>query len=387
MKIRYSVFSVAFGFLFIAGTSNAQTIVVTQPSVQFSDTQFANTVIRERRNGAKVESAELDICFQVAANGPVDRAVIELKPQGTGLSGAGVSLRAKTPVEFSYSGAYQNDQLTYNGKVKIGALSAPFSAGFVSENTEKQYQESLYLPPLVEKPADFLGVSPQWVAVRTKFGTVPALVDFLRKQDVALDALLGLVEDCDALRAGMHTVQFVVHPERAEAVIAAAKRLPDVLAAGWGGQSQMTYAVRMPAAPWLDNGKPDRKKLQAAISQIVSRALEGNPVSAVWDRTTGDLVLTLKRTSQNFPGLKVTETVEVAVLAEFERPGGADHLVLWVNSVKAVLADEAGAARVKIRPVVETGGEGIYIDAEPITKALARELNGTTWDWTTEKWN
>jgi len=387
MKIRYSASFVAFGFLFVAGTANAQTIVVTQPTVQFSDTQFANTVIRERRAGAKVESAELDICFQETANGPMDRAIIELKPQGSELSGAGVSLRAKTPVEFSYSSAYQNDQLTYSGKVRIGTASAPFKAGFVSESTEKQYQESLYAPPLVEKPADFIGVSPQWVAVRTKFGTVPALIDFLRTQDVALDALFGLVEDCDALRSGTHTVQFIVHPERAEAVIAAAKRLPDVVAAGWGGQSQMTYAVRVPAAPWLENGKPDRKKLEAAISQVVSRVLEGNPVSAAWDRTTGDLVLALKRKSQNFPGLNLTESVEVVILAELERPNSADHLVVWVNSVKAILVDEAGDARVKIRPVVETGGEGIYIDAEPITNALARELKGTTWDWTAEKWN
>ena len=367
--------------------TQAQTIVVTQPSITLSDTQSANVVIRERRNGPKVEGAQIDFCFQNSPNGPLDRAVFELTPKDGMLAGAGITARAKVPVEFSYASKYVNDRLTYTGIVKIGAKPMPFEASYISENTEKEYRESLYAVPLVEKPANFTTVSPQWLAVRTRIGTMPALIDFLRRQNVIVDALFGLVEDCDAMRNGSQTIQFIIHPDRAEAVIAAARKLPGVVAAGWGGSSQMAYAVRLPAAQWVERGKPDRRKLEAMLEKSIGRAVGAKFVSAAWDATTGDLLLKFTRPSQYFPGLGFSESIEVVVLAELERPGTADHIVVWVNNVKAVLNDGPAGARVRFRALQEMGGEGLFVDPEPIALALARDFKGVTWNATDDRWN
>jgi len=388
MKNWPVVFLAAFILFSVGFAAHAQTIVVTQPYVGLSDKESANVVIRERRSGPKTESAEIDFCFQATPNGALDRAVFELTPRDGKLAGSGVTERTKTPIEFSYSAAYKGDQLGYTGVVKVGSRQpVDFKAEYVSENTEKQYRDTLMQIALVERPTNFTMVSPQWVAISTRTGTMPALIAYLRGQNVLLDALFGLVEDCDALRSGTQTIQLIVAPSRAEAVIAGARKLPGVVTAGWGGLSPIAYAARIPAAPWSNAGTPDRKKLEAVLARIVARSVEGTFSSAAWDETTGDLVLKFKRASQFFPGLGFSESIEVALLAENERPGPSDHIVVRVNSVKALLVDETGAGRLKFRPLHEIGGEGLFVDQEPIAQAIARELKGVTWDALEEKWS
>jgi len=384
---KFVVQAIAVCMLISTAPARAQTTVVTQPSISFGEESFAEAVIREKRSGGKVESAELDMCFQSDRDGPWDRAVLNLKPADGELSGSGVSQLKKTPVAFSYSHKLKGNDLNYSGTLKIGAANAAFSIDHVSESTEKEYEESLHKIPLVEKPANFYAVSPQWVAVRVKLGGMPALIDFLRKQDVTLDALFGLTADCAALRAGSQTIQFVVNPSRAEAVIAAAKKVPGVTAAGWGNYSNMGSVIRLPAAQWTAAGKPDRKKLETELGKSLARALQATMVSSSWNPATGELVLGFERNSRSFPGLGFTDNIEVALLAEFERPGTADYILVWINEVKALLSDKGAGARLKIRPVQDFGGGGIYVDSDPLVQALARDFKAPTWDTLEEKWS
>ena len=378
--------AIAACLLVLAAPARAQTTVVTQSSISFGETAFAETVIKEKRRDGKVESAELDMCFQSERDGPWDRAVINLKPADGELSGSGVSQLKKTPVTFSYAHKLKGNDLNYSGTLKIGGVNAAFSIDHVSESTEKEYEESLHQIPLVEKPANFYAVSPQWVAVRVKLGGMPVLIDFLRKQDVMLDVLFGLSVDCAALRAGSQTIQFVVNPARAEAVIAEAKKVSGVIAAGWGNYSNMSAALRLPATQWTVGGKPDRKKLESEIGKSLARALQASMVSSSWNSATGELVLGFERKSQHFPGLGFTDNIEVALLAEFERPGTADYILVGINEVKALLADKGAGARLKIRPMQEFGGGGLYVDSDPLVQALSRDLNAPAWDTLEEKW-
>lgn len=384
--MKYALFT-AVAFVLVSFPVHAQTTVVTQPGVVLNDTHQSNIVVRERRNGAKIESAQIDICYQTTPNGAFDRAVFEMKPEGNEITGTGVSHYKKTPVSFRYSSAYQNDSLTYKGIVKIGAQETSFTSSYVSEMTEKEYQEGIHRLPLMEKPNDFTVVSPQWVAIRTKVGTMPALIEYLRGQNVVLDSVSGLVEDCDALRAGSQAIQFIVHPERAEAVMAGARKLPGVIAAGWGGYSNMIYGIRLDAAVWSEGGKPARKKIETALAKAIAQAVGGEFVSAASDPRTGDLTLNFTRKSQFFPGLGFIDKIEVIALAEYERPVKADHVVVWINSLRAVLADEGAGARLQFRTLQELGGEGLYIDAEPVVEAIAREMKGKTWNTVDERWN
>lgn len=384
---KFIIQAVAVCLFAFATPAWTQTTVVTQSSISFGEASFAEAVIREKRSGGKIESAELDICYQSERDGPWDRAVLNLKPADGELSGAGVSQLKKTPVAFGYSSKFKGNDLTYSGTLKIGAANAAFSIDYVSESTEKEYEQGLHKIPLVEKPANFYAVSPQWVAVRVKLGGMAALIDFLRKQDVTLDVLFGLTVDCAALRAGSQTIQFVVNPARAEAVIAEAKKVPGVVAAGWGNYSNMSAALRLPAAQWTAGGKPDRKKLESEIGKSLARALQAATISSSWNPATGELVLGFERKSQHFPGLGFTDSIEVTLLAEFERPGTAEYILVWINEVKGLLADKGAGARMKIRPLQEFGGGGIYVDSDPLVQALARDLKATTWDSLKEKWN
>lgn len=373
--------------LSLAGGAAAQTVVVTQPYLNFSDTIQTDIVIREVRDGARVVSARADLCFQDIPEGKSDRVVIDLKANGQVLSGIATSQVGKVPVEFSYAYKHQGNDLSYSGIAKIGPQGTSFEAERVAQYTEKHYEETLYSLPLVEKPADFTLVSPQWVAVRAKLGTVPQLIERLRSENVMLDSLNGLIEDCAALRSGVQTIQFIVQPERAEAVMAAARSVDGVLAAGWGGVSNISFAVRIPAAGWTVGGKLDRGKLASALSHSIAQATGATVLSSDWNVTTGDLMLRLKRKSRKFEHLGFTETLKARALAEFERPGASDHFIVWIGNIGGQLSDEGPGPRLQIQPLEEIGGEGIYVDPEPIVKAIARDLKGVTWDPVNEKWN
>ena len=81
-------------------------------------------------------------------------------------------------------------------------------------------------------PKDFTDVSPEAFGVRVK---LDAALDFLKslKGEAVEVGLSSLSISCDALRAGEQTINLTADPERTAALIAKAKSMPGVVAAGW----------------------------------------------------------------------------------------------------------------------------------------------------------
>ena len=97
-------------------------------------------------------------------------------------------------------------------------------------------------------PKDFTEVSPESVGVRVK---LDAALDFLRslKGEAVEVGSRSLAVSCDALRAGEQTINLTVDPERAAALIAKARSMPGVVAAGWtSGSVEMDRTIRFAAA-------------------------------------------------------------------------------------------------------------------------------------------
>jgi len=370
-----------------APAAHAQTTFVTTPYLRFSDNLSTDVILRERRIGTKVESAELDLCLGDYTIYKWDRVVIALKAEGEDFTGSGVSEIEKVPVSFRYSRRLKGKDLNFIGALTVGKETVLFESERVLESTEKQHSESIYTLTLVENPPDFTNVSPQWLALKVKLGKMPAVLEALRKENVVLDSLNGLVEDCQVLRSRAQFIQFEIQPERAPAAVERLRKTDGVIAAGWGGASWMSYAVRLPAAAWVTGGKPDRAKLEKELAKSIAAAVQAEVLSYSWDQTKGDLVLKLKRDSIKFRKLGFTEQIEIRVLAEHERLGNSGDIVVWILNPVATLADEGPGPRMKVQPISEIGGEGIYFDQEAIAKQVAADLKGKTWNSETEKWN
>jgi hypothetical protein len=106
---------------------------------------------------------------------------------------------------------------------------------------------------------------------------------------------------CDALRAGEQTINLTVDPDRAAALIAKAKSMPGVVAAGWtSGSVEMDRTIRFAAADWRDGDKINKDKIAAAVSGVLAKTLAAKS-AADWNANTGKLKLTFKRPSQIYP--------------------------------------------------------------------------------------
>lgn len=385
MKLKLAIFAAA---LLSPIAAQAQTTVVMQPYFTFTDQISVDNVLREKRDGAKVTSAKIDICLSDYSAGKFDRVVIDLKPDGNLLSGSGFTQIQKTPVTFRYTYEHKGNDLNISGTLTVDGQKVSFEQERINEQTEQQYQETVYtVPAIVEAPADFSAVSPQWIGLKVKRGKLASVLDRLRKENVQIDSQFGLVEDCAVLRSETHIIQFSIAPERAKALIPELRKVDGVTSAGWSNFLSYIYGVRLPGNAWSAGGKPDRKKLQTELAKSVKSFTGGKVTSSFWDETTGDLVVQISRDSVKYPRLGFTELVEVRILAEYEKLDSPEHLVVWVLTAGAKLADLGAGPRMKIQVVSEIGAEGIYLDPDAISKKIARDLKGITYNMETEKWN
>ena len=125
------------------------------------------------------------------------------------------------------------------------------------------------------------------------------------------------------------------------ALIAKAKSSPGVVAAGWtSGIVEMDRTIRFAAADWRDGDRLNRDRLASAISGVLAKTLAAKPAASAWDANTGKLKIILKRPSQIFPALGLTETIEVIALVSPDKPGPTDRLMLWIGSPAISTADE-----------------------------------------------
>jgi hypothetical protein len=298
------------------------------------------------------------------------------------MTGTTQSLGAKLPVSIKLTRKPTGDTFDFRGQITVGQKVTEVVSTDNSDLSEKEFQDNQTTDDgITASPKDFTEVSPESVGVRVK---LDAALDFLKslKGEAVEVGLSSLTVTCDALRAGEQTINLTLDPERAGALIAKAKASPGVVAAGWTtGSVEMDRAIRFAAADWISGDKINKDKIASTISNVLGKTLGAKPAAAAWNANTGKLKLTLKRPSQVYPALGLTESIEIAALVSPDKPGASDRLMLWVSSPVITTLDESAGPRLNLSEEAsgdEEGGEPK--DDNGSVEALAREFKGQRWD-------
>jgi hypothetical protein len=348
----------------------------------------ADVILKETRQGRTVTAATLDVCYPIAKGSERrDRFVANLAVSGQTFSGTAQSQVDKSPVTVKLTRKATGDSFEFKGQISVGSAVTEVNSSDNSDLSEKEYLDNQSTEDsITAAPAEFTDVSPESVAVKLK---LDAVLDFLKglkgqKMEVSLSSLsIG----CDALRAGEQLINLSIDPERASAFVAAAKAAPGVVAAGWtSGIVDMDRTIRFAAADWRDGDRLNRDKLAAAIGGVLARTLDAKLSSSSWSDETGKLKLTLKRPSQLFTALELTETIEVSALVAADKPGGSDRLLLWISSPAMTTTDEGAGPKLNLADSASTDEEADQRDDNGSVDALAKEFKGQRWDADKAAW-
>ncbi len=344
--------------------------------------------IKETRQGGKVTSAVIDVCYSVnQSSDRKDRFVVKLKADGEKLVGNGQTLERKAPVTVNLVRKIANKAVAFDGKITVGGNVSLVSSPDNTDVGEKEFlQTQVVDDDLVEAPKDFTQVSPHSVGVRVKREGFIDLVKSLRSENVQI-ALDSIATDCTALRTGQQVLRLLVDPARATALVAKLKTVSGVVAAGWtSGTYDMERAVRFAASDWSSGGKFDKDKFAAALSSAAAKAMSAKPASSKWNETTGEMTFAIKRPSQLAPALDLVETLEMTALIGPEKPGTSERMIVWVGIPASKTTDESAGAHLQIAE--NSGGEeeSTFNDDDSIIKALAMELKGQRWDTDKASW-
>src|SRR6478736_1705123 len=293
----------------------------------------ADVVLKETRQGKNVTAATLDVCYPAEKGSDrKDRFVANLTVSGQNLTGTTQSIGDKQPVTIKLLRKPTGDTFEFRGQITIGPTVTEVTSTDNSDLSEKEFLENQTTDDgITPAPKDFSEVSPESVGVRVK---LDAALDFLKslKGEAVEVGLSSLTVTCDALRAGEQTINLTLDPERAGALIAKAKTSPGVVAAGWTtGSVEMDRAIRFAAADWISGDKINKETIASTISNVLGKTLGAKPAAAAWNANTGKLKITLKRPSQVYPALGLTESIEIAALVSPDKPGASDRLMLWVS--------------------------------------------------------
>lgn len=349
----------------------------------------ADVVLKETRQGKTVTAATLDVCYPAAKGSDrKDRFVANLAVSGQNLTGTTQSLDDKQPVTIKLTRKPAGDTFEFRGQITIGQAVTEVTSTDNSDLSEKEFLENQTSDDgITPAPKDFTEVSPEAIGVRIK---LDAALDFLKslKGEAVEIGLSSLSISCDALRAGEQTINLTADPERAAALIAKAKTMPGVVAAGWtSGTIEMDRTIRFAANEWRDGDKINKDKIASAISGVLAKTLAANSAGTDWDANTGKLTLTFKRPSPIYPPLALTETLEITALVSPDKPGATDRLMLWISSPVITTADEGTGAKLHVSED-STGDEegGEPKDDNGAIDALAKEFKGQRWDIDKSVW-
>jgi hypothetical protein len=349
----------------------------------------ADVILKETRQGKAVNAATLDLCYPAEKNSDrKDRFVVNLAVNGQTMTGSTQSLVDKKPVSVKLMRKQNADTFDFRGQITIGQIVTEVASSENSDISEKEFQDSQTVDDGINAtPKDFTEVSPESVGVRIKLDAAPDFLKSLKGQDVEV-ALNSLTVTCDALRSGQQTLSVSVDPERAAALIAKAKAVPGVVAAGWTtGLVEMDRAIRFPAAGYGDGGKINRDKLVATVSGVLSRTLSAKLASSSWSPASGKLKLVFARPSQIYPALDLTDTIEVDGMVSSDKPGASDQLMLWIGNPSTTTSDEGSPPRLNLTDNTPGDDEGADTrDDSGSIDALIRELKGQRWDADKSVW-
>ncbi len=349
----------------------------------------ADVILKETRQGKTVTAATLDVCYPTAKGSDrKDRFVANLTVSGQNLTGTAQSLGDKLPVTIKLLRKPTGDTFEFRGQITIGQSVTEVTSTENSDLSEKEFLDNQTSDDgITPAPKDFTEVSPDAFGVRIK---LDAALDFLKslKGEAAEVGLSSLSVSCDALRAGEQTINLTADPERTAALIAKAKSMPGVVAAGWtSGSVEMDRTIRFSAAEWRDGDKINKDKIASAMAAVLARTLAAKPAGAEWNANTGRLKLTFKRPSPVYPPLALTENIEVSALVSSDKPGATDRLMLWISSPVITTADEGSGAKLNLSEE-STGDEegGEPKDDNGSIEALAKEFKGQRWDADKSVW-
>jgi hypothetical protein len=349
----------------------------------------ADVVLKETRQGKNVTAAVLDVCYPAAKGADrKDRFVANLTVSGQSLTGTTQSLGDKLPVTVKLTRKPVGDTFEFRGQIAIGSNVTEVTSTDNSDLSEKEFLDNQTSDDgITPAPKDFTEVSPEAFGVRVK---LDAALEFLKslKGEAVEVGLSSLSISCDALRAGEQTINLTADPERTAALIAKAKSMPGVVAAGWtSGTFEMDRTIRFAAADWREGDKINRDKIASAISGVLAKTLAAKAAGAEWNATTGKLKLTFKRPSQVYPALALTENVEITAMVSPDRPGAPDRLMLWISSPVITTTDENAGPRLNLSEE-STGDEegGEPKDDNGSVEALAKEFKGQRWDADKSVW-
>jgi hypothetical protein len=349
----------------------------------------ADVVLKETRQGKTVTSAVLDVCYPVEKGSDrKDRFVANLTVSGATLTGSTQTLADKLPVTVKLARKASGDSFEFRGQITIGQAVTEVTSTDNSDLSEKEFLENQTTDDgITPAPKDFTEVSPESIGVRVK---LEAALDFLKslKGEATEVSLNSLSVSCDAMRAGQQTISLTVDPALAPALIAKAKAMPGVVAAGWtSGSVEMDRSIRFAAADWRDGDKINKDKIASTVSGVLAKTLAAKPASAEWNANTGKLKLSFKRPSQVYPALALTESIEVTALVSLDKPGNSDRLMLWISSPVTTTTDEGPGPKLNLSEGAsgeEEGGEPE--DDNGSVEALAKEFKAQRWDIDKAAW-
>ena len=348
----------------------------------------ADVVLKETRQGKSVTAAVLDVCYPAEKGSDrKDRFVVNLAVSGQTLTGTTQSLGDKLPVTVKLTRRPTGDTFEFKGQISVGQTVTEVTSTDNSDLSEKEFQDNQATDDgIAAAPKDFTEASPEAVGVKVKLEAALDFLKGLKGQDVEV-SLSSLTVSCEALRAGEQTINISVDPDRAAALIAKSKSLPGVVAAGWtSGVVEMDRSIRFAAADWRDGDKLNRNKLAAAIANVLSKTLSAKSAATTWNASTGKLKLTLKRPSQIFPALGLTETIEILALAAPDKPGTTDRLMLWIGNPVISTTDETAGAKLNLAEEASADEEGDAKDDNGSVDALAKEFKAQRWDADKSAW-
>jgi hypothetical protein len=349
----------------------------------------ADVILKEVRQGKVVTSAVLDVCYPAEKGSDrKERFVANLGVSGQTMTGSAQTVSGKLPVTVKLVRKPVGDNYEFKGQISVGSEVTEVNSADNSDLSEKEFLDNQTSDDgITPAPKEFGDVSPESIGVKVKLEAAQDFLKSLKGQDLEV-TLSSLTVTCDALRAGEQTISISADPDRAAGLIAKFKSQPGVVAAGWtSGIVDMERAIRFSAADWRDGDKLNKDRIANAISGVLGKTLAAKPSSSAWNANTGTLKLTLKRPSQLYPALELTETVEISALVSPDRPGSSDHLMLWIGNPVISTADESTGAKLHLAD--ESSGSDEETEQKSdngAVDALAKEFKGQRWDADKSSW-
>jgi hypothetical protein len=349
----------------------------------------ADAFLKETRQGAKLVSAEIDVCHAVGPRTErKDHFVIPLKVEGAKLIGSGTSA-AKVPVSVELTRKVTGKTFAFQGSITHGGVTDKVDLADLSDQTKEEFQENQPTDTeITEAPQTFGTISPTSLAVQVKREELPGLVQALRGENVRM-TVNTLLDVCSEVRSGLQAVLFEVDAERAPALVAKLRAVPGVTKAGWTTGTGTDWAVRFPAASWRGASGLDRERLAAKIGEIAAGTVGATSRETAWDPITGELKLKLKRSSTVVaPSLGLTDVIELQMLLAPETAGTSERALLWLGTATLNTFDEGSGPRLNLSGTDDGEGEGrgSDVDTEALLTAFAAQLGGQRWDSEANDW-